>query len=296
MPKLRADGNTQSAPIAGADADSSHLGPHGPRARGQPKRSTQASPDVCVSTWTPLAKDSDSSLLFSLDSLMAEERDRVAREAHAAEQQRQAALAAKAEAERHARLEAERSAAEQEALAKAEEQRRREEEARLEGIRRAEAERILAAARLENELELRVRQSQHELRLVAETATARARATRVAFAVTALVAVLATSGAVYLELGVHRPRLAAITQDHARGLGAEQARRVELQTLLQGTTGRLKDLEQKIREASAPVECVPPAPASTARPQGIRPAPSRPPARPARPCKGDPNDPLNPCL
>jgi hypothetical protein len=228
---------------------------------------------------------------------MATERDRVAEEAFAAEQQRQAALAAKAEAERHARLEAERRAAEVAARAAAEAQRLLEEEARLEGIRRAETERILAEARRENELDLRVRQSQHELRLLAEAATTRARATRVAFGVTAVVAVLATCGAVYLEVGVHRPRLAAITQGYERGLGAEQMRRAELQALLEGSKGRLKDLEEKLRAAPAATECAPPAATAPVRPNGTRPPASRPPTRPtARPCKGDPNDPLNPCL
>jgi hypothetical protein len=244
-----------------------------------------------------LAKDSDSSLLFSLDSLMATERDRIAEEALAAEQRRQAALAAKAEAERHARLEAERHAAALDARAKADTQRRLEEEARLEGIRRAEAERILAEARRENDLELRLRQSHHELRLVAEAATTRARATRVAFVITTVVAVLATCGAVYLELGVHRPRLAAIAEGHARGLDAEQARRAELQALLEGSKGRLKDLEEKLRAAPAATECAPPTTTGTARPPAaVRPPSHRPPARPPRPCKGDPNDPLNPCL
>jgi colicin import membrane protein len=230
---------------------------------------------------------------------MATERERIAEEAVAAEQQHQAALAAKAEAERHARMEAERRKAEADALRRAEAQRHREEEARLEGIRQAEVERVLAETRRESELELRVRQSQHELRLVAEAATTRARATRVAFACTAVVAVLATCGAVYLELGVHRPRLAALADTYTRGLSAEQERRAALLTLLEGSKGRLKDLEEKLRAAPAPTECAPSVPTSAvARPQGTRPPASRPPTRPpARPCKGgDPNDPLNPCL
>jgi colicin import membrane protein len=243
-----------------------------------------------------LAKNGDSSLLFSLDSLMAHERDRVAEEAHAAEQQRQAEVAARAEAERHARAEAERRAAEEEARRDAERRRRLEEEARLEGIRRAEAERILAETRREQEIELRVRQSSHDLRLAAEAAVSRARSTRVAFVCTAVVAVVATCGAVYLELGVHRPRLSALAEGYARGIDAEQARRTELQTLLEGSKGRLKNLEEQLR--ARPTECVTPAaPAGAVRPpSGVRPPIQRPPPRPTRPCKGDPHDPLNPCL
>jgi hypothetical protein len=250
----------------------------------------------CVSTWTSVAENGDSSLLFSLDSLMAHERDRVTEEARAAVQKRDAELAAKAEAERHARLEAERRVMEEEARREADRRRQREEEARLEGIRRAEAERILADARREQEIELRVRQSNHDLRLTAEVAVSRARSTRVAFVCTSVVAVIAVLGAVYLELGVHRPRLAALVDGYTRGLGAEQARSAELKNLLEGEKGRLKTLEEELRARSAATECAPPASTGAVRPQtGVRP-PSRPPARPARPCKGDPNDPLNPCL
>lgn len=245
-----------------------------------------------------MAKNGDTSLLFSLDSLMATERERIAEEAFSAEQQRQAALAAKAEADRHARVEAERRQAEADARARAETQRHLEEEARLDGIRQAEKERVLAEVRRENELELRVRQSQHELRLVADAATSRARATRVAFACTAVVAVLATCGAVYLELGVHRPRLAALADGYTRKLTVAEEHGAELRTLLEGSKDRLKDLEEKLRAAPAPTECAPTVPTSGAvRPQAARPPVSRPPARPpARPCKGDPHDPLNPCL
>jgi hypothetical protein len=243
-----------------------------------------------------MAKNGESSLLFSLDSLMAHERERVVEEAHAAEQTRQAELAAKAEAERHTRLEAERQAADDEARRETERRRRLDEEARLEGIRRAESERILAEARVKQEIELRVRQSSHDLRLTAEEAVSRARSTRVAFVCTTVVAVIATCGAVYLELGVHRPRLSALAAGYARGIDAEQARRTELQTLLEGSKGRLKNLEEQLR--ARPTECVTPAaPAGAVRPpSGVRPPIQRPPARPPKPCKGDPNDPLNPCL
>jgi hypothetical protein len=246
-----------------------------------------------------VAKDSDSSLLFSLDSLMATERERVADEARAAVQQRAAELEAKAAAERHARMEAERRAAEEEARREAERRRRAEEEARLEGIRRAEAERILADARREQEIELRVRQSSHDLRLAAEAAVGRARATRVAFACTAVVAVVATLGAVYLELGVHRPRVAAVAEGYTRQLSAAEQRGAELMNLLEGSKGRLKSLEDQLRARPAATECVAPAsPAVAGRPSiaARPPVSTRPPARPPKPCKGDPNDPLNPCL
>lgn len=246
-----------------------------------------------------MAKDGDSSLLFSLDSLMAHERERMADEARAAEQKREAELAAKAEAERHERLEAERRAAAAEARREAEVKRRLEEEARLEGIRRAEAERIVAEARRENEFELRLRQSSHELRLTAEAAVSHARSTRVAFLCTAGVALVATLGAVYLELGVHRPRLAAQAATYTRGLSAEQERSASLQSLLEGSKGRLKNLEEQLRARPASTECAPPASTSKAvvrSPPAVRPPGAKPPARPPRPCKGDPNDPLNPCL
>lgn len=249
-----------------------------------------------------MAKDGDSSLLFSLDSLMAAERERVAEEARAAEQKREAELEARAEAERHARVEAERRAAEEAARLLAAEQRRLEEEARLEGIRQAEKERVLAEARRQNELELRIRQSSHELRLTAEAAEKRARSTRVAFLCTAAVAVAATCGAVYLELGVHRARLAELSETHARQLALVEERGAELRALLAGSNGRLKSLEEQLRARPAAAECATPlADQESAKkpPASVRPPAQsvhRPPPRPTRPCKGDPNDPLNPCL
>src|SRR5689334_13954484 len=90
----------------------------------------------------------ESSLLFSLDSLLAHERDKIERERHAAELQKRAALEAALAAERARKAETERRAAEERERILAEERRTREESARLVAIREAEIERVRLEARL----------------------------------------------------------------------------------------------------------------------------------------------------
>lgn len=109
-----------------------------------------------------------------------------------------------------------------------------------------------------------------------------------------LLAVLAVGGAAYLEIGVNRPRLAALHERHAKTLAEQHALTTEVGAQLEASRRRLRDLERKlVEERSAP----PPAPLDRADPPTNTPRwQPRPQARPARPCKGDPNDPLNPCL
>src|SRR5436190_17599681 len=86
----------------------------------------------------PLPEAHESSLLFSLDSLFAHERDKIEIERQRAARERQAAAEAEAHAERTRQAERARQAAEARERAVAEDRRQRDEEARLEGIRQAE--------------------------------------------------------------------------------------------------------------------------------------------------------------
>jgi len=247
---------------------------------------------------TPLAELRESSLLFSLDNLLAHEQARVAEERRALERQREAELEAAARRERERVETAAREAAELRNRQALEERRRVEEEARLEAIRHAEIERVAGGARLGSELEIAAQRREHELRLTATRAVARERVFRSALALTGLVALVALSGAVTLELGVRRPELARLSAENARTLSSERARTDQLQLLLGDSERARRELERRLADP-------PPAPSAgaveaakvpAARP--VAPRPSRPPRgnTTARPCRGDPNDPLNPCL
>ncbi len=243
-----------------------------------------------------MANARDSSLLFSLDSLMTLESERVVEQAEAAAARARAAERARDEAARALAERQRREAERERARLQAEEERERAEQARLEGIRQAERERVLAAARAEQEVERRVRESQHELRLAAEQASVRARSSRRALGATALAAVLATSGAVALELFVHEPRLAALEATYTRRLLVAETRTKEVRALLDLSEERVRALERLVREAAEHPPAATPPPKPTVSPAHRAPRPARPAPKPARPCRGDPNDPLNPCL
>jgi hypothetical protein len=243
-----------------------------------------------------LAELRESSLLFSLDSLLADERERVEKERRQAERARAEAERQKAaEAARRAEEQA-RSAAEARARAAREEELLREQEARLEGIRRAEIERVTAVARLRSEIELDVRKSEHELRLTAARAARQARALKGALGALGLLAVLVTGGALAFEFGVRNPERARLQARFDGELASERERTGHVRKLLEESERRAWRLERALEDVKP--ASVPAPPTTLERTPPARPA--RPPVRPGprerRPCTGNPNDPLNPCL
>ncbi|HEY3493243.1 MAG TPA: hypothetical protein VGK73_01100 [Polyangiaceae bacterium] len=243
-----------------------------------------------------MAELRESSLLFSLDSLLAEERERV-------ENERRRAERARAEAEQRKAVEAARSAEEQarcaaEAHARAarEQELLREQEARLEGIRRGEIERVTAEAKLRSEIELDVRKSEHALRLEAARATQRARALKGALGAACLVVVLVAGGALALELGVRRPERVRLQASFDGALASERERTGHVRKLLEESERRARLLQRALEDVKP--TSAPAAPSAHERTPPARPArqPARPGPRERRPCTGNPDDPLNPCL
>jgi colicin import membrane protein len=244
----------------------------------------------------PLAELRESSLLFSLDSLLNHEKNRV-EEARVAAERRREEEEARRTAEERAQAEAKaREQREAEARAAREAERSRDEEARLEGIRQAEVERTLAEARLRGEIELALRRSEHELRIATVKASNQARVVKGALVVASALAVVASVGALVLEFGVRRPGLARLQAKLDTDLASERTRSERTRDLLDQSERRARRLEEALKEVQ-PVEA-PRTPAASEPPKRPRPAPS--PARPGstgrRPCTGNPDDPLNPCL
>jgi len=109
-----------------------------------------------------------------------------------------------------------------------------------------------------------------------------------------LLAVLAVAGVAYLELGVNRPRLAALHERHAKTLAEQHALTTEVGAQLEASRRRLRDLERRLgEERSAPTPPLIDRLGPPAKPPRWQPRPT---PRPERPCKGDPHEPLNPCL
>jgi hypothetical protein len=238
--------------------------------------------------------DRESSLLFSLESLLAHEQQKVDREREDAERRRRAELEARAAAESARLAEQNRLARAERERAEADERRRLEEQARLEGIRQAELERARLETRLKNENELALRRERHALELQAATAS-RAKAARGLLIASVSLALLATLGALALELFVHRPELARLAQTSSAALATDAARIAEVRALLADSERRRQELSAELSRKKHSEESVAPTLPHT-RPTPARPARPGPVTPASKPCVGDPNDPLNPCL
>jgi hypothetical protein len=242
-----------------------------------------------------LAELRESSLLFSLESLMAEERSRIDHERVAKEQRERAEAAERAARERRAEEEeAHRLAREHERLVE-EERRRREEQARLDGIRTAEVDRVRDEAARRVAIESATATRDHELKLAAIRQVASVRATRFALVATSIATLGLFAVLLWLELGVHPQRLARLEAEHLRAHEGERQRADRAEGRLLESEASRRRLEEKLRANEAAAEpdpaAVPPPRKPPRLPPGVKPKPGVKPV----PCKDD-NDPLNPCL
>jgi colicin import membrane protein len=240
-----------------------------------------------------LAELRDSSLLFSLESLMAEEQERVDRE-RAEKEEQDRARAAERESRVRIRLETEALAAarEQQRLLE-EEQRRRDEQARFEGIRAAELERVRSEVARRAELERTMAERSHELALEGIRQAVRVRTARWALVATCVAFLLASAALLWLELAVNPSRLATLEAEYVAKTRSERVRAERAERLLESSEAARRDLEERLRVRErtpvTPSKAVP----ETTPPRAKRPVPR--PVAPQAPCLDD-NDPLNPCL
>jgi hypothetical protein len=242
-----------------------------------------------------LAELRESSLLFSLESLMAEERSRIDHERVAKEQRERAEAAERAARERRAEEEkAERLARERERLAE-EERRRREEQARLDGIRTAEVDRVRDEAARRGASESAMAARDHELKLAAIRQAASVRATRLALVATSIATLGSFAGLLWLELGVHPQRLARLEAEHVSLTEGERRRADRAEGRLLESEAARRRLEDKLRANDVAAEPKPAALPTTPKPGRVPPAGKPRPGVKPPPCKDD-GDPLDDCL
>jgi len=245
-----------------------------------------------------LAELRDSSLLFSLESLMAEERTRIADERREKERQERADEEAR-KSQVRIRVEAEALAAARERERLAEDERRRAEEAaRLDAIRNAELDRARGETQRRMELERREAERRHELELTRIHDASGARTARFGMAATSVLAFVACAALGYLELAVHPAELAKLEATAAATTRTERARAERAEISYKTSEAKRLALETRVRDLEAlPTQISPSAP-KVHTPPSRPPAPGsktpRPSVRPP-PCKDD-SDPLNPCL
>lgn len=246
-----------------------------------------------------MGKAQETSLLFSLESLMREERGRVEREREEAlERERQRERERVEAAERLARQREE--AARQRELELAERVRaEREEQARLAAIREAEIERVRLAAAARAAQEIRERELSHQLALERQRALGRGKLKTLAIVTSAVLGVGSAIGAVGIYFGSQRAEVTAPGVSFEDELSHERQRLARLERDLKAERERLENAPRAPEQPSSTPVPGPtvPSPQRELRPGAAPSRPARPPAAETkRPCRGDPNDPLNPCL
>jgi hypothetical protein len=242
----------------------------------------------------------ESSLLFSLESLLETERERVQREAREAQKRRDEELKRVAEAAERRRVAAQRASEARERRLALEQERQRIEQERIDAMKRAAVER----ARIEAEGELRLieveQARQHDLALAKIREGERTTRYRTLSWLSsgALLTVCIAAGVSYFAL--LRPTHAREMEQLHALLGATESRAGLQERALTAERNETSRLGRRIAELEAQLaRSMQPDPKSTSVGQGARTSETRPVAAPPKvdvpPCV-DNGDPLNPCL
>lgn len=240
----------------------------------------------------------ESSLLFSLESLLETERQRVEREAREAEQRRHDELTRVAELAERRRVANQKEREARERRLQLEQERERLEQERLEAMKRATVER----ARIEAESHARLveveQARKHDLalsRIREQVSTARYRAL---FGVSAAAFVLTLGASLFVFFGFVRPTHAREQQQLQAIVSATEARATASAKALAAEVRKNQALEARLAQLSAPKP----------EPKMLQPKPVTPvtPVTPGRPPRGDDDskrtictnsgDPLEKCL
>jgi hypothetical protein len=238
----------------------------------------------------------ESSLLFSLDSLLETERERVQREAREAQERREQELKRVADLAERRRVATQQEREARERRQALEQQRERLEQERIDAMKRATVER----ARIEAESAARIveleQAQKHDLlltRLREHESTARYRAL---FRLSAAALVLTLVASVGGFFGIVGPAHARQQQNLQGLVTATEGRVAAAERALSAERGKSQALEERVKQLQA----------AAAAPRASDAAPQAPPSRPVhgtgiivepprKPCR-DNGDPLNPCL
>ena len=237
----------------------------------------------------------DDSILFSLNSLLERERQRISEEAEREAKRLEAELQARIERERLAR-EAEKARLLEEAQRELrDEQRRREEAARVEGLRQAEIERARTEAEARARLELVARQHEHEKNLtVIRERGRRAFAERLAI-VLGIALFFSLAGAFGFYFGKIRPEAARLEVASQTLLDTERSRANVAQRLFERSERQRSKLGEELERLKRELDALRTQPKPAPAPRAGRGRPSPAPVKKRPDCKDD-DDPLNPCL
>jgi hypothetical protein len=239
----------------------------------------------------------ESSLLFSLESLLETERDRVQREAREAQKRRDDELKRVAELGERRRVAAQQAREARERRVLLEQERDRQEQERLEAMKRATVER----ARIEAEGQLRIveveQARQHDLALAKVREVERAAHHRtVSFISVAAVGVV-LGGALFGFFGLIQPAHAQQEQQLRALVGVAEARARRSESALADARAKNLELLQQVTRLKQDA-AQPPAAAPKATPQPPRAGPRG--TRGSEPARDeicpDDGDPLSRCL
>ena len=236
----------------------------------------------------------ESSLLFSLESLLETERERVQREAREAQERREQELKRVAEVAERRRVAAQHEREARERRLALERERERLDHERIEAMKQATIERVRIEAESHARLIELEQSRKHDLalsRLRERAGQARYR-TLFWLSTGGLVSTLALG--LVATFAFERPAQAREQQRMKSVLGATEARLVATERALSAERSKSEALEARLRQAQAAVPA-PPAPPKPARVEPQRGQPAQGARRPRGACKDD-GDPINGCV
>lgn len=249
-----------------------------------------------------MAELREDSLLFSLEALMARERERVQLERAEVERRQALEAAARAAAEKK-RVEAELARERTLKLERLEEQHRlARHAAELDALRQAELGRAQTEARARAETELLAQRHAHERKLAELELAAKKGRDRVLAIASSVLLVLLVPTALLFHFAHSVPRTRELEAELRKVIVVERKRGDEASQQLTRATARTHELEGEVGRLRAALEAR--LPSASPVPQAASTAPLTPPKRsPSRadaararpPCRNS-GDPLDPCL
>jgi colicin import membrane protein len=236
----------------------------------------------------------ESSLLFSLESLLETERERVQREAREVHERREQELRRVAEAAERRRVAAQQEREARERRQALVQERERLDHERIEAMKQATIERVRIEAESHARLVELEQSRKHELTLSRLREHAGQARYRTLFWLSAAGLVLAVALGLLAVFAFERPAQAREQQRLKSVLGATETRLSATERALSAERGKSEALEARLRQVQAAAAAAP-APPKPLRVEPLRGQPPRGARGPRGVCKDD-GDPINGCM